>query len=163
MHTTTKNLFISIAYLLSVQLIKAQDQPAHRAKAAYVEVLPLKGSGTLFTANFDTRFRKTQNGLGVRAGVGYIKSFIAGTTVYSPIGLNYLIGKKAPHYFETGATAINIFYSKYNNKKFQVGFLPTVGYRFQPLRNGFTFRIFTGVFIKNTSFLTAGASAGYKF
>ena len=68
-----------------------------RAQNVFVE---LGGQGMLFTANYDTRFSKRRDGLGGRAGIGYIS--IGGdhaTTV--PFSMNYLLGK-GRHFFEMG-------------------------------------------------------------
>jgi hypothetical protein len=90
-----------------------------------------------------------------------------GGGVSIPIGINYLAGKSS-HYFEAGLGA-TIYTLKgltlFNEDLHEGGviFVPGVGYRYQPLQNGFTFRIFVSPLIGNGSTFWAGISAGYKF
>ena len=166
MNIVIKVLAVTIISILFTKNINAQvDSLPKRAKSIYVEVLRLKGAGTLFTGNFDIRFSKKQNGLGVHAGVGVIKSLIGGNTFYIPVGINALVGKKAPHYFEAGVNLLGIIYSKYYNNQTKIALLPSIGYRYQPLYNALTFRAFVAPYISfnRNVYLTAGLSAGYKF
>lgn len=134
-----------------------------RAQCVFGE---LGGNGIIFSANYDLRFAKKQNGFGARAGLGFVASiFGGGLTV--PIGLNYLAGKKS-HYLEAGLGAtivtlesFSLFGEDVNTTV--VAFVPGVGYRYQPLQNGFTGRIFVSPFISDGSVFWAGISAGYKF
>ena len=124
------------------------------------------GNGLMFSANYDLRFTKKQNGFGARAGLGFfITIFGGGLTV--PIGINYLAGKRS-HYLEAGLGAtiltlesFTLFGEDVNTSA--VAFVPSVGYRYQPLQNGFTGRIFVSPFISDGSVFWAGVSAGYKF
>jgi len=163
MKVSQAGLVIIIFMLLATDTNAQIDSSHKRAKSIYVEVLRLKEAGNLFTGNFDIRFNKKQNGLGAHVGAGVIRSLIGGNTFYIPVGINALVGKKAPHYFEPRVELINVLYSKYYNNKTEVGFLPTVGYRYQPSYNGLTFRAFAGPYVKSKTFFTAGVSVGYKF
>lgn len=164
MNTITKILATVIICLVFTKAATAQtDSLHHRTKSIYIEVLPLKSMGTLFTANYE--IRKTQNGLGVHGGTGVVKSLIGGNTFYFPVGVNVLVGKKGPHFFEPGLELMTILYGKYYNNKTEIALLPSIGYRYQPSYNGITFRAFGASYtnFKGSAFITAGVSLGYKF
>jgi len=166
MNRIKRILAIVIIYFLFTEALKAQSKGLPSgAKSIYIEVLPLKSMSTLFTANFDYRINKKQNGLGVDGGVGIIKSLIGGNTFYLPFGVNTLVGKRGPNYFEGGLKIMPIIFSKYYNNKVQISLLPSIGYRFQPLNYGITLRAFGAPFVnfKGSTFLTGGLSLGYKF
>lgn len=120
----------------------ATHEPGERAQSFYFELL---GPGITYSFNYDTRFQNTLNGLGGRAGVGYIA--IDGNTVFStPLMLNYLLGKEG-RYFEMGLGATYISFtgdSDENDVLFvdesQVFGTMVFGYRRQPVDGGFMFR-----------------------
>ena len=80
----------------------AQGSLGGRNKAVYVEGL---GSGLLLSVNYDFRFRNTQDGLGMRIGVGGLSLAATATdnngatssahlgVVTLPVLVNYLVGK----------------------------------------------------------------------
>ena len=106
--------------------------------------LELGGPGFI-SANYDARLSKSNNGLGVRAGVGVISDLQAsGFTL--PVGLNYLVGKRK-NFLEIG-TGVSFVYLPIINQdqpfnfpgeKFLVAY-GWLGYKFQPPDKGFTFR-----------------------
>ena len=89
----------------------AQGSLGGRNKAVYVEGL---GSGLLLSVNYDFRFRNTQDGLGMRIGVGGLSLAATATdnngatsparlgVVTLPVLVNYLVGK-GRFAFEMGA------------------------------------------------------------
>jgi hypothetical protein len=132
-----------------------------RAKSIYFEAL---GPGSLYSVNYDTRFKKRRNGLGARIGLTYV--FIDNEKALAvPLLLNYLFGKKT-NFFEVGigATYYYDFKTDYTPlfgdpllpgstkfKQYGSGVIGSVtfGYRYQPLKGGLNFRVGNSVIIKN--------------
>ena len=158
-----------ISLLILVPLLSPGQRPV---KSVYGE---LGGPGIFLSANYDTRLANSNKGLGVRAGVGTIfDQYSLGFTL--PVGLNYLLGKEK-NFLELGVGASYIhFIAKnqdgwFNFKK--ENFVATygwIGYRYQPPKNGFTFRaglcpFFNDINFPNIagSFMYAGLSFGYSF
>ncbi len=78
------------------------ELPNDRAKCVFGEI---GGNGLLISANYDVRFARKQNGLGARAGLGYIADpFGDADGITIPLGLNYLAGNRG-HYLEAGIGA----------------------------------------------------------
>lgn len=76
---------IILSFVFSLALCSAFSQGA---KSIYFEL----GGPGLASINFDTRFTKTEKGIGGRIGVGGFS--IDGTgVVFVPVGVNYLLGK----------------------------------------------------------------------
>jgi hypothetical protein len=133
-----RQAYFIVAFILTSLFSTAQVP----AKNVYAE---LSGPGGFLSFNYDTRLTKSSNGLGVRAGVGFLFDFYnAGYTV--PAGLNYLVGKEN-NFLELGA-GISFFHFKEKNQdswfnfdkeNFLTQFI-SVGYRYQPLHKNFTFR-----------------------
>jgi hypothetical protein len=164
-----KTNLIFFAFVIIAQVSYAQDKKYsstdQRAQCVFGE---LGGNGLAFSVNYDIRFARKQNGFGARAGIGLVPSFIA-TAVTFPVALNYLLGK-GPHYVEAGAGATIVSYSSgifdfLGSKGFTgVIFVPSLGYRYQPLKRGFTGRVIISPLIGSGEFqLWGGLSAGYKF
>lgn len=173
-------LFAIIFVVLSFQ-VKAQTESADsHKKSIFIEAF---GQGLHASVNYDMRFNKgVQSGLGFRLGVGGI---FTGTVnadagneatgvIAFPVGLNYLLGEKKSS-FEAGIGltphhARTDIYSPTNPKIIDEngwganGYL-NLGYRFQPLTNGFMFRLNWTPVISSTGFLAQnfGVSAGYSF
>ncbi len=150
-------LFISI--LLTCD-INAQTA----AKSVYAEL----GGPGIASLNFDTRFNKTEGGLGGRIGVGGF-SIDGSSVVFFPIGINYLLGKDSKNYFELGAgvtplIASSDFSDDETNFSTTFGHL-IIGYRLQPANGGITFRAFICPVFGSGFFVPyyAGISFGYKF
>lgn len=157
-----------------------------RAESIYFES---GGAGWLFTLNYDTRFNKRRNGLGLRIGAGYFRrTFVSlfssdlpgnpphpNTYFTVPLQLNYLLGKKS-HFAEFGVGATFTMFNgagRSSNVLFpitkpgnQYKLINTVtaGYRYQPLNGGINFRINVDMFYSAIFVMpTAGLSVGYTF
>lgn len=134
------------------------------AKSVYAEF----GGPGIASINFDTRFTKNQNGLGMRVGFG---GFVVDGdgAVFLPVGLNYLLGKESKHYFEVGAGITPIITT--GNATSGDGLFEStfghlnLGYRMQPLKSGFIFRAsINPIFAKGLFWpIYGGVSVGYKF
>lgn len=175
---------LSLTFLLTGALAFAamaqSDTPSRFNKAIYVEAL---GNGLGVTANYDMRLKRgAQDGIGFRAGVG---GLIVGTADYDggtarssittfPLVINYLIGERRSA-FEAGLgiTPIyaNMAVQKTGNPGItneqgwaSTGFI-NLGYRYQPINNGFVFRFDWTPAINSTGFSPAwfGLSLGYGF
>jgi len=158
-------LFISINAIAQVSETTSSGEDK-RAQNIFVE---LGGQGLLFTVNYDSRFSKKRDGIGGRAGIGYIaEGGDYATTV--PLSLNYLLGK-GKHFFEmglgatiltTGGTDESFLFDENNSNV--IGTM-SFSYRLQPVDRGFSFRAgLTPVFNKNFFIpYYAGISLGYSF
>jgi hypothetical protein len=175
-------LMALLVALFSLQAFaQSEIKPAARHnKAIFVEAL---GNGIGVSANFDMRFKKgTQDGFGFRAGLGgsYLGSAnndaenVHMGLITIPLSVNYLVGENRSA-FEAGV-GITPIYAKmdiYSPTKPQLadengwgssGFL-NLGYRFQPMENGFVFRANWTPAFNSTGFSPAwfGLSVGYGF
>lgn len=130
------------------------------------------GGPSVAGINFDSRFSKKEGGLGGRIGIGGFA--IDGTGLFFlPAGLNYLIGKNGTkNYLEVGfnVTYVHATYDgdsidPNNNISNTFGTL-TLGYRYQPIGSGVTFRASVNPIIafKEGVFwpFYGGFSVGYK-
>lgn len=139
----------TMLFCLALLFFSANDLTAQtldrRPQSVFFEVF---GTGVGYSVNYDTRFQKTANGLGGRAGASYFKS--DGLSVFTlPIGLNYLLGKNG-NYFEVGAGATFLSVSVEGDKDSDFLFLDgeasdvfgtlVFGYRKEPVDGGFAFR-----------------------
>ena len=156
-------LFISIFSFLLDSSAQSEKTPSENtgpaSKAVYGE---FGGSGVLFSANFDTRF-KGHKGLGFRVGFGLLAT--AGEAIISfPIGINGLAGR-GPHYFEYGfsATPLTDTYSGFDEGASIWFFMPHFGYRYTKPSNSFNGRIYIGPVIAEgfVFFPFGGLSVGY--
>lgn len=153
------------SFLLWSLLILAATFCHAQAKSVYFEL----GGPGIASFNFDSRFTKSEAGIGGRAGIGGF-SIDGETVVFLPLGVNYLVGKDNRNYFEIGAgvtpvlTNIRIFSNNDENFRTTFGHL-LFGYRLQPLNGGFSFRAFINPVFGKGFFLPyyAGLSFGYKF
>ncbi len=136
------------------------------AKSAYVELL---GPG-IASVNYDTRFSKTEDGLGGRIGIGGYSS--DGFGIFTlPVGLNYLIGKDKKNYFELGAgltyvrTKGDFLWGNSDEEKNSTFGHLSFGYRLQPANGGFLFRAAIVPIFGKGYFVPyyAGIAFGYKF
>lgn len=124
------------------------------------------GSALIFSVNYDTRFAKRLNGLGVSTGIG--TWFGGGTAVFIiPATLNYLVGRK-DHFLEIGAgasfiTATTDFFSSESTGSTFVGH-GVLGYRYQPASGGFFARGgFTPLFADGDAVMYFHLGFGYSF
>ncbi len=162
LHTIIIIIGTFISYHCIAQNATKDSTVNKNAKNIYLE---LGGNGIAVSVNYDFRFTKSQKGLGMRVG-GMFLGGSEGGFFALPIGLNYLIGK-APNYFETGlgytyASEAGNFSS---GEKISL-LVPSVAYRYQPLKNGVTFRAGFDPLIGLTEpgWITwFGLSVGYKF
>lgn len=140
--------------------------------------LELGGNGIGFSANFDSRFKKSDKGLGYRIGIGLfpgVDAFIIETSTWFtlPFGINYLAGN-APNYFEAGlggtfvsgnaGDSFDEIFGESGREKFSVlAFVPSAGYRHAREGKGFTWRVFISPLItsKGAGFW-GGVSLGLK-
>lgn len=162
-----KSLLIFLSCCLCLQSkVFAQNESdgPKRAQSVYGEI---GGNGILFSANYDFRFKKSDKGLGMRAGLGFFGGS-GGGLVTVPVGLNYLIGK-APSYLEVGLGYTYVSITSEDNFIEGAGSLlvPSIGYRFQPSNKGFTGRVIISPLIGLGEgggwVMFGGISAGYKF
>jgi hypothetical protein len=159
-----KKIFaIVLVYFSAITILSAQTA----AKSAYVELF---GPG-IASVNFDTRFSKTEGGLGGRIGVGGFKSDEFGVFTL-PVGLNYLIGKDNKNYFEMGAgftyvhTKGDFLFGDDSDTENSSSFGHlSFGYRLQPANGGFLFRASIVPVFGKGYFVPyyAGLAFGYKF
>jgi len=134
----------------------------------YAELL---GNSFFYSVNYDYLFRIYKDNIKLAAGAGtgylfykYHKEFFEYTMhyFYFTPEVNFLFGKKS-HYFETGTALMCIIV---NGK--HVVFVPNgrIGYRYQPQKGGFLFRIaYTPAFTAwgTLGHCWFGASFGYIF
>ena len=134
------------------------------ASQVYLEVL---GPGIFCSLNYDGRFRKMENGLGIRVGVSGAGGDGSGYFAL-PVQLNYLLGNNG-QYLELGAgatyvsAAVDLFDSE--EKSSTVAATATIGFRKQPFgKKGITWRLAFTPFIAEGAFIPwGGASIGYRF
>ncbi|AKD03426.1 hypothetical protein POKO110462_05615 [Pontibacter korlensis] len=149
-------------------------------KAVFVEAF---GQGLHGTVNYDMRLKKgANNGFGLRIGIGGIftgtfnndaENKIMGVVAF-PAGVNYLSGESrssfeagiglAPFYAETDIYSPTKPEFIEKNGWNTNGYL-NLGYRFQPIEEGFMFRLSWTPLLSSAGFLAQqfGASAGYSF
>ncbi|WP_342644442.1 hypothetical protein [Mucilaginibacter sp. CSA2-8R] len=169
MSTLTKTFFL-FAFILCTFCKHSFAQNSvvtTRAQNIFVE---LGGPGLLLSANYDTRFGLRRDGIGGRAGLGYI-SLDGNSILTVPLQVNYLLGKKGK-YFEIGLGATIINTSGNNHEDFfsiedatgAIGTM-TFGYRYQPEDGGFNFRAAVTPIFNSTGFMPffGGISFGYTF
>lgn len=164
--------FLTLVLLFLSVILKGQESSStssggeKRAQNVFVEI---GGQGLLFTANYDSRFSKRRDGLGGRAGIGYL-SIEGDNATTVPLSLNYLLGK-GRNFFEMGLGATLLatggnddsFLFDENNSNI-IGTM-SFSYRLQPVDRGFSFRAgLTPVFNKDFFMpYYAGLSLGYSF
>lgn len=127
--------------LILIILISPVVSLAQRsAKNVYVEL-----GGITIAAIYDTRISNSNKGLGARAGLGLVIDRHSARYVL-PVGLNYLAGSRK-NFLELGAGVMYVYFreasrdSWFNFTK-ENFLLPYgwIGYKYQPLQKGFTFR-----------------------
>ena len=160
-------IYLVIIFLVagSSTLVAQSSDTTKRAQNVYFELL---GPGILYSANYDTRFSKRQDGLGIRGGVSYTN--IDDLSIFSlPVQLNYLLGKNG-RYFEMGfgatyATGGGDIFGEDNGNESTVFGTMTFGYRRQPVEGGFMFRAGVSPIITQGSFIPYWPylSFGYSF
>src|SRR4051794_30902153 len=156
-----KKLLVSFLFLFAIVSITSAQTAA---KSIYVEL----GGPGIASFNFDTRFSKSEKGLGGRIGIGGWKAEDEGVLTV-PVGINYLLGKDNKNYFEIGAGFTYVhesdnYFGEGSTFDGSFGHL-TFGYRLQPAKGGFTFRASIVPIFGQGDFIPyyAGISFGYKF
>lgn len=162
-----KLLFTTLITVVITGVCFAQEEKytSERAQSVYGE---LGGNGLFFSGNYDFRFLKSQKGLGMRVGIGFFGGS-GGGLISVPVGLNYLAGK-APNYLEVGLGYTFASFTSpddfFNGETGSI-LVPSIGYRYQPLKKGFTGRVFIAPLISLGGgggwLFWGGVSAGYKF
>jgi len=165
-----KHLLLIIAIgILSLSSLQAQVAERTKSQGVFVEVL---GNGLLYSVNYDTRFSQRFDGIGGRAGIGYLA--IDGVSLTTmPFMLNYLFGKDR-HFFEVGvgttllvASAGNGGFGPVGDRERGSAFIGTMslGYRLEPTDGGFMFRAGLTPIFDSSSFwpLWPQVSFGYAF
>ncbi len=169
MSTLTKTSFVFAIILCAFfkNSFAQNSAVTTRAQNAFVE---LGGPGLLLSANYDTRFGQRRDGIGGRAGLGYL-SIDDNSILTVPLQVNYLLGKKGK-FFEIGLGATIISTSGKGNEDFfslddATGAIGTMafGYRYQPEDGGFNFRAAVTPIFNSTGFMPffGGISFGYTF
>jgi hypothetical protein len=146
----------------------AQPSSGYTPNGVYFEFL---GQGLLYSVNFDHRFAEN---IAVRAGFSHFTiGFISDVTITTiPLMVEYLSGT-GNHHLEIGVGAVPI-YGRISGDFFGSGggtagawvvvATATVGYRYQPVREGLLFRIgLTPFFMNVGALMFGGASIGYAF
>ena len=125
---------------------KTSNSIVYTDRAPQAIFIELYGKGLVYSANYDSRFKKQIGGAGFSAGLGVL-TVTDFTIVTIPVSFNYLMGGKKGKFFETGAgiTYLNtkssdIFSSDSPRKSSTIMGNFTFGYRSQPLNGGFCFR-----------------------
>jgi len=161
-----KKLFKLHSIVLLIGLtIAGQSVMAQGNKSVFVEFF---GNGLGISANFDCRFSKKENGLGFRAGIGYMPpTFFSNGFATFPIGINHLLGK-GPHYLESGiGVTIIPGVTVFGDNEFRTSgiiYMPSLGYRYARNVKGFQGRIFASPMVAEGEFqFFYGLSGGFKF
>lgn len=160
---------LGIFCVLGFVWLSEADAQQSRIHNVYAEGF---GPSIVYTLNYDTRFKSTHNGLGMRAGIGFWTETPENFhRIAIPLQLNYLFGKRR-HLFELGAGP-TLMHSGGGGGPWDivekegvtlVGTL-SAGYRFQPVVQGINARIGATLLYANTGFpgVIPGFSLGYTF
>ena len=146
-------------------------------------IAELGGPGILFSANFDSRFKKSALGLGARIGIGFVSGdestydpasgfydYKMRSVLTVPFQLNYLFGKpNSVNAFEVGIGVTYVgkkinFLDYYNDDATNILGTASFMYRRMPKEGGFSWRIGFTPLIANGYIQPFGAvSVGYNF
>lgn len=154
-----KIFYLAAALVIGTAAANAQTA----AKSIYFEV----GGPSLASFNFDSRFGKGETGLGGRIGLGGY-SIDGEGAVFTPVGLNYLLGGN-DKFFELGVgvtPVIGASGDQPEGEPFSATFGHVLfGYRKQPAKGGFSFRAFVSPAFGRGFFIPyyGGLSFGYSF
>jgi hypothetical protein len=155
-----KTTFMKKHVLLCAFVLALGHYCAAQAKSVYFEL----GGPGLASFNFDSRFSKSEAGLGGRVGIGGFSVGGEGL-VFIPVGVNYIVGKDRRNYFEMGAGVTPVVGTGSTGNFTETFGHLIFGYRMQPVNGGFTFRAFINPVFGSGFFVPywAGLSFGYKF
>lgn len=162
-----KKVMIFVFILISAADSFAQNDTlrqdySFKRHSVYAELL---GSSINYSLNYDYLFGIHEDNIKFAAGVGtgfsILPPFYLG--VYLIPEANFLFGKKS-HFLETGAA---LMISSVFNKYDYVTLIPSarIGYRYQPRKGGFLFRIGYTPFLMGDEifYIYGGVSFGYVF
>ncbi len=174
----SSTLFNNILFAQNTLTFKRDSLDNKRAQGIYLELF---GPSIFYSFNYDTRFFKKQDGLGMRIGLSYATNTSYGaeydtvdsSSVFSiPFQLNYLLGKDNK-FFEIGLGVTYFNYSGngmvfLNDSKANINKLlgtMTFGYRYQPKVGGFSYRYSINPVFDTKSFIPwwFAFSIGYTF
>lgn len=179
-----KKIILILTVLLSVNFgISSQTvTDSIKRNSVYIELL---GNSLIYSLNYDYLFDLSTNAkLAVGVGTSYLYlkgengghilnpngEIVGGVTSYinnhnlllTP-EVNFLIGNSSNHYFETGISICNHILIT-TDLEYNIAPALRIGYRYQPLKGGFLFRIgFTPVYSNNKIYPFGGLSFGYSF
>ncbi len=136
-------------------------------QAIYFEVL---GNGLTYSFNYDSRFTKSDHGLGARIGISYLTVDQGNEMIFTlTVVLNCLLGKDSK-YFELGIGGTfygseNDFFLTGEDSDSPVIGTMIFGFRHQPLDDGFMWRIAVTPVLYAGDFIPyfGGFSLGYTF
>jgi hypothetical protein len=133
---------LCIVLLSSSAYCQQRNEPIAKASTIFLEI---GGNAIVYSLNYDRRFFHHNKGLGGRIGISYVPKFGHGGSPFLvlPVGVNYLVGET--HCLELGAGATFEFEQGYTPDQ-NIYFVPSVGYRFQPVNKSFSFRLFFSPF-----------------
>ena len=155
------SILITAVFLFCTASIFAQHKDDYASQGHYKNfTLAISGVNITQGLHYDMRFKKGQpNGLGFKAGVGgfSVRRIVRVRNVEEgllslPIQLNYIVGKKR-HGLELGLGVLPAFATvdnteiAFGNERIaindfeMIGSLATIGYKFQPRKNGIAFGI----------------------
>jgi hypothetical protein len=169
-------IFFLNSLLFSVQVFSQKESGSSSgAKSFYGE---LGGNGIGISANYDSRFTKSEKGIGYHIGIGFVPGFDifffkTSSFLTIPFGINHLAGR-APNYFESGLGATflsgkvgSFFGGIFGDDETDINtfvFIPSIGYRFAPAGKNMTARVFISpAFGNGGGSFFGGISLGYKF
>lgn len=154
-----------------IKYTRAEPLPSDKQgfrKAIFAEAL----GNSLLSLNYDMRLQRFKNdGLGIRAGLGLGQQFDNTFSEFNryiavPVTINYIFGPRR-HGIETGVgitPQIALSESGNSSQISPLGFF-NLGYRYQPLKDGFLFRATWAPHLDSGSiqYVWLGASVGYSF
>ena len=151
---------------LCAQRLPEEKRFSPKAQQVYLEAL---GPGLLYSINYDQRFFKRENGLGIRIGASRYKGEEGENRSTVPVQINYLFGQVG-RYFEVGAGTTYGGGKDISNPTTGdfIG-TATIGYRRQPYQTkGLTWRLaLTPLFVFEKENLIVlpwvGGSVGFRF
>jgi len=177
-----KKITATILFTLGIIFtIIAQDPKIdNNSKPAKTFFGELGGNGIGFSANFDSRFAKSEKGFGYRIGLGFFPSIdlliIKSSSILAiPFSINHLAGK-GPSYFESGLGVTFVSGSVGPGSLFEgwtdgttehgngLAFIPSIGYRYAAFEKKGIVARFTvcPIIAAGTSTFWIGISGGLK-
>ena len=176
-------LFCSVLFFVSISAIaQSGESPTSKVPGRSAFYAELGGPGILFSANIDSRFKRSPFGWGFRAGLGFVTAeeeinngvngyeYETRSVLTVPVQINYIFGKPVSvHTFEVGAgityvgKELDIFNNSDDNKSNLYG-TASFMYRRQPKDGGFMWRIgFTPLIAAGYIQPSGAVGVGYSF